>query len=141
MGNESEQVNKINVLHIDTEFGWRGGQQQAVYLYEKMINKGYKTIFVCQPNSKLEKYFQKNTLPYVPIRMINELDFLAGFKIAKLLENIISIFFICILHMHFLWDYCQKYLIPKLYLIGSSQSRFSLLTKALSVNSNITIHY
>ena len=27
----------IGVLHIDSEFGWRGGQQQVIYLLEQMI--------------------------------------------------------------------------------------------------------
>lgn len=132
MGNESKQVNKITVLHIDTEFGWRGGQQQAVYLYEKMINNGYKTIFVCQPNSKLEKYFQKNTLPYVTIRMINELDFWAGIKIAKITRK----FNYNILHLHsahaLSLGLLAKLFNPKLHLIAVRRVDFSVYKNLIS---------
>ena len=78
MGNES-----IRVLHIDTEKGWRGGQQQAAYLFEALHSEGYVTNLICQPDSEIHKYCIKKKLPYHPVRMHNEMDFIAGFKIAR----------------------------------------------------------
>jgi glycosyltransferase involved in cell wall biosynthesis len=75
---------KIRVLHIDSEKGWRGGQQQAAYLFEKMHRLGCKTAMVCKPGSAMEKYCQVNDLPCHIIPMRGELDFSAGIKIAAI---------------------------------------------------------
>lgn len=87
---------KINVLHIDTEYGWRGGQQQAVYLFEKLLKKGFTSAMVCQPDSALSSYCQEHQLPYFDLRMRGEGDLVAGFRIAKICkENEFNI-----LHLH-----------------------------------------
>lgn len=77
MGKES-----IRVLHIDTEKGWRGGQQQVVYLLNAIYENGYSTELICQPNSEIEKYCVARGLPCLPLRMRGEADFIAGLKIA-----------------------------------------------------------
>ncbi len=77
----------LKILHIDTGKGWRGGQQQAIYLHEELISKGIGTALVCQPGSELERYCEIKQLPYYPIRMRNELDFISGFKIARLCKK------------------------------------------------------
>jgi glycosyltransferase involved in cell wall biosynthesis len=76
-----------NILHLDSEFGWRGGQQQAVYLFEGLLKRDYKTKFVCQKNSKLSKYFISKKLPFLGIRMRGEIDIFAAFKIASLCKK------------------------------------------------------
>lgn len=73
---------EIKVLHIDSEKSWRGGQQQAAYLNQSLVEKGIFTNFICQPSSKLYKYFCNNGLPSVPLRMRGELDVKAAYKIA-----------------------------------------------------------
>lgn len=74
----------ISVLHVDTEKSWRGGQQQAVYLFEAMNQLGYNTSLVCPPKSAIERYCQDKALPYMPIKMCGEIDFVAGFRIARI---------------------------------------------------------
>ncbi len=86
----------VKVLHVDTEKSWRGGQQQAVYLLEKMIKNGFYTAMICQPKSALEKYCQENFLPHFTIRMVNEIDFIAGFRIARICKK----YGYEILHLH-----------------------------------------
>ncbi|MBS3741839.1 MAG: glycosyltransferase [Candidatus Cloacimonetes bacterium] len=113
MGNESKISNKPAILNIDTEFGWRGGQQQAVYLYEKMIANRYKTLFVCQPHSDLRKYFKRDNLPFISIPMYSELDFLAGFRIAR---------------------YCQKYNYNILHLHSAHALSIGILAKLFNPN-------
>ncbi|MEE4311247.1 MAG: glycosyltransferase [candidate division KSB1 bacterium] len=71
------------VIHIDTERTWRGGQQQVSYLYEGLRNRGFQTGMICQPNSALENHLRGKHLPCHPIRMRNELDMPAGYRIAK----------------------------------------------------------
>ncbi len=82
----------INVLHIDTERTWRGGQQQAVYLHEGLLQNGYKSHFVCQPGSALSKYMEVNNLTYFTLKMFGEIDINAAIRIAKYCkENKINI--------------------------------------------------
>lgn len=88
--------NEINVLHIDTERGWRGGQQQAAYLVKKMVEMGFHTAVVCKPRSKFHSFCQREKIPHYPIAMRNELDFVSGFKIASLCRK----FKFEILHLH-----------------------------------------
>lgn len=78
---------KIRVIHIDTEKGWRGGQQQAIYLHEGLIKRGIESLFICNPNSALYDYCIKNSLPFETIRMRNEADVIAGRKIAKIISK------------------------------------------------------
>lgn len=70
------------ILHIDSERGWRGGQQQAIYLFEGLLENGFKTAMVCQPDSELHHYCEKKNLPCFPIRMRGEVDLVAAGKIA-----------------------------------------------------------
>ncbi len=79
MGNAS-----ISVLHVDTERGWRGGQQQAAYLLAALHQKQHLTAMVCPPASPLHDYCMKRTLPHFPMHMFGELDFTAGARIARL---------------------------------------------------------
>lgn len=73
----------ISILHLDTERGWRGGQQQAVYLYESLLAKNIKTHFVCRKGSQLEHYFVEQNLPFTALPLKNEIDLYSAFKIAK----------------------------------------------------------
>lgn len=74
----------IRVLHIDTEKSWRGGQQQAAYLIEALHNDGYQTALVGQPDSAIGAFCRTKGLPFFPLRMLGEIDFIAGFRIARL---------------------------------------------------------
>lgn len=76
--------NDIRVLHIDSEKNWRGGQQQAAYLLERLHRMGFKTAMVCKPGSTMETYCQGKGLPCHAISMSGELDISAGYKIASL---------------------------------------------------------
>ena len=74
----------FRVLHIDTEFGWRGGQQQVAYLVEGMRRQGYETAVVCQPESDLERYCRDHGWACHPVRTHGELDVVAGYRVAQL---------------------------------------------------------
>jgi len=88
--------NKIKILHIDTERTWRGGQQQVIYLLEGLLKRNFSTALVCQPESAIANYCEQQGLPYFSIRMRNELDFVAGFRIARLCRK----FGYNIIHLH-----------------------------------------
>ncbi len=72
----------VKVLHVDSEMGWRGGQQQAVYLFEAMHKKGYDTSFICCPSSKLANYLEDKSLPCHTLKFKGEIDLIAGLQLA-----------------------------------------------------------
>ncbi len=78
---------EISVLHIDSEKSWRGGQQQAAYLLERMHQSGHRTALVCPPGAAFESYCRKNALPCIPMTTYGELDFWAGYRIAALCKK------------------------------------------------------
>ncbi|MEN8246653.1 MAG: glycosyltransferase, partial [Thermodesulfobacteriota bacterium] len=73
----------FRVLHIDTEFGWRGGQQQVAYLVEGLLQKGYETAVVCQPGSDMETYCRDHAWSCHTVRTHGELDAMAGYRVAR----------------------------------------------------------
>lgn len=73
----------VSVLHVDTERGWRGGQQQAVYLFDHMLEQGVRTHFVCRRGSRLEAYLGERGLPYHSETLSGELDALSALRIAR----------------------------------------------------------
>ena len=75
---------QIKVLHLDTERSWRGGQQQAAYLFESMYNQGFTTKLICQPDSAFKQYCKDRKLPYTAVSMRSELDIIAAVKIAAI---------------------------------------------------------
>lgn len=73
----------VSVLHVDTERGWRGGQQQASYLFEYMLEQNVKTHFVCRRGSRLEAYLRDRRLPYHSETLLGEMDVLSALRIAR----------------------------------------------------------
>jgi glycosyltransferase involved in cell wall biosynthesis len=74
----------LNILHIDTEKEWRGGQQQVIYLLQGLLVKQISTSLVCQPSSSLANFCGAQNLSFYPVRMYGELDVVAAFKIARI---------------------------------------------------------
>ncbi len=74
----------LNILHLETEKSWRGGQQQVVYLMDHLARRGYRTALVCQPNSELGFRCAEKRWPVYRIPMRGELDLLAGLRVSSL---------------------------------------------------------
>jgi glycosyltransferase involved in cell wall biosynthesis len=111
-------MNKIKVMHIDTDKEWRGGQQQGFYLHKKLIEKNISSVFLCQKNSFLKEKLESENLSHISMKINGEADIFAGKKIARICrEKNINI-----LHLHDahamatgLW---AKLFYPSLNLIG-----------------------
>jgi len=116
----------MKVLHIDTEKGWRGGQQQAVYLYQTMLKQGYDTLFVTPPGSGLHDYLTENRLPVYPIPYWGEWDLIHGLTLARLARKRDY----RILHLHsghaLAWGLWAKLFYPPLKLIAVRRVDFSI---------------
>lgn len=84
------------VIHLDSEKSWRGGQQQAVYLYESMISKGLNTTFFAKRGSAVSKYLFVKGLSCNEAPMLGEMDLFSAIKIANYAKK----FNYNILHCH-----------------------------------------
>ncbi len=82
------------VLHIDSARTWRGGQQQVLYLAQRLTN--YDNIIACPPQSPLAERAEAIGLKVLPVEMHGEWDLLAVCKLKKIIrKNSIKI-----VHLH-----------------------------------------
>ena len=116
----------LNVLHIDTERTWRGGQRQATYLFESLYKLGYKTKMVCRPNSMLQNFCEERKLPYISIPMKNEFCIFSAWRIVCLCKKEKY----QIAHLHsahaIAVGFWLKMFFPKIKLIGMRRVDFHL---------------
>ncbi len=75
---------KPGVLHIDTERTWRGGQQQAAWLLEGMLARGWPAALACPPGSMLAERGRARSWPVHAVPMRGELDAAAGRQLARI---------------------------------------------------------
>ena len=80
-----EIQSKYNPIEVEPKI--RGGQQQAVYLFQAMTLRKMHTAMICQPNSEYQKYCDREKLPYYIVRMHGEWDIIAGIKISRLCKK------------------------------------------------------
>ena len=73
----------MNVLHINTERSWRGGEQQTLYLAAGMHARGIPASIVCPPGTELEKRARERGVDVHPLTMRGEWDLAAALAIRK----------------------------------------------------------
>lgn len=78
----------MKILHINTERTWRGGEQQTLYLLRGLKERGIDSHLVCQPNSPMAERARAGGGNVIPLRMRNEIDLLAGYRLRKIIQNI-----------------------------------------------------
>ena len=87
------------VLHIDSAKTWRGGQQQVLYLAERLTD--YHNIIACPPRSPLAERAKAIGLKVLPVEMHGEWDLLAVCKLKKIIrKNSIRIVHLHSSHAH-----------------------------------------
>jgi glycosyltransferase involved in cell wall biosynthesis len=83
-------------MHIISPLSWRGGEQQAVYLYEELDKLGVHQVFVCPAGSITESYCKKNGFHYRALKKRSPIDFI----FAKQMRNICEEENINLMHPH-----------------------------------------
>jgi glycosyltransferase involved in cell wall biosynthesis len=58
----------LSVLHIDTERGWRGGQQQVAYLISHLAGLGVRCLLACRAGEPLHRLAQREGWTTVAVR-------------------------------------------------------------------------
>ncbi|HOK08509.1 MAG TPA: glycosyltransferase family 4 protein [Candidatus Hydrogenedens sp.] len=78
----------MHVLHIDEQMTWRGGEQQACWLIQGLINKGFKIFAVGKKDSEFIK--KLNTISGVitiTLPLSSEFDLYSAWKIAQIAKK------------------------------------------------------
>ncbi len=77
----------MNVLHINSETGWRGGERQIVYLVEEILAVGVGCAILCKKNSKLHHYCIERELPHYTASFRSAFDVGTIMMIRKLVRT------------------------------------------------------
>lgn len=77
----------LRVLHVDTEKGWRGGEQQALYLAEGLARRGVANLCVGQPGKPYVERCAARGLEVAPIRTRGEADPVGASKLRGLIRS------------------------------------------------------
>jgi glycosyltransferase involved in cell wall biosynthesis len=73
----------VKILHVDTEKGWRGGEQQLLYLMRGLRKKGMECAVACRVNSESFKRFSEEGFRVIPLKGNQTSDILRLGVIAK----------------------------------------------------------
>ncbi|WP_163328227.1 glycosyltransferase family 4 protein [Desulfurobacterium thermolithotrophum] len=57
----------MKILHVDTEKGWRGGEQQLFYLVKGLKEKGIESAIACRKGDELEKRCKEIGFTTIPL--------------------------------------------------------------------------
>ncbi|MCF6284801.1 MAG: glycosyltransferase, partial [Candidatus Hydrogenedentes bacterium] len=78
----------MNVLHLDEQLGWRGGEQQASWLIQGTVKKGHRVWITGKANSPfLTAEHGGVELQRIPAPFWNEVDPISIWKLAELVHR------------------------------------------------------
>ncbi|MCO5232409.1 MAG: glycosyltransferase family 4 protein [Chitinophagales bacterium] len=95
-------VGKIrNIIHLSSADIWRGAEQQIIYLYQGLKEKGYHQTIFCSKNGKLYQYCLDNHIPHIAYQKESGLNIQLAWLIRKAnQEKLADIFHIHDPHAH-----------------------------------------
>lgn len=75
----------MNVIHLDEQTGWRGGEQQASWLIQGTVKKGHQVWICGKPDSPFMTADHGGAeIQRVPLPFWSEIDLVTAFKVAQL---------------------------------------------------------
>jgi glycosyltransferase involved in cell wall biosynthesis len=77
----------INVLHVDTERGWRGGERQTLWLARELSRRGYGTVVAARANEPLAERASAESLDVVPCNPRSEIDVFAAGGLRRVIRR------------------------------------------------------
>jgi len=77
----------MQILHINTERTWRGGEQQTLNLLTGLTQRRIACHLVCQAGSPMAERAVSAGIKVFPMTMRGEIDLAAGFRIRKLIHR------------------------------------------------------
>lgn len=73
----------LNVLHVDTERGWRGGERQALWLARELAQRGHGSIVAARAGEPLAVRAHEHGLDVVSCSPASELDPRAAWSLRR----------------------------------------------------------
>jgi glycosyltransferase involved in cell wall biosynthesis len=77
----------VRVLHVNGERGWRGGEQQGLYLVQGLAARGVEQDVVAQPCSPLAERAAAAGASVLPVRMRGEADLWAVWRLRQVMRR------------------------------------------------------
>jgi glycosyltransferase involved in cell wall biosynthesis len=77
----------MNILHINTERTWRGGEQQTLNLLVGLNARRIACHLICQAGSPMEERAVRAGVDVFPVAMRGEIDLAAAYRIRKLIKT------------------------------------------------------
>ena len=78
---------KINILHIDTEKTWRGGEAQAFSLCKGLASGEFRPLILAQPDSPLSGRMKEQGLDILEMNMKGEFDLASAYRISRIIRK------------------------------------------------------
>jgi L-malate glycosyltransferase len=75
----------MDVLHVDPERGWGGGEVQVVTLLRELAARGHRSRLAADPRGRLAREAAALGIEVVPLRVANNVDVRAGLRLRGLL--------------------------------------------------------
>lgn len=76
------------IVHVSTQMGWRGGEQQLDYLFTELDRKGTMQTVVCRKGSAMEQRCITHRRPHVAWPRITAIDPLFALRLARLCRQL-----------------------------------------------------
>jgi glycosyltransferase involved in cell wall biosynthesis len=76
-------VPRLVTYHVNTETGWRGGEQQMRYLLDGLVARGHRAVAAVQPDGEAHRRLQAASHEVDPVPMRGEADPLAVLRLAR----------------------------------------------------------
>src|SRR5262249_45398968 len=73
----------INVLHVDTERGWRGGERQTLWLATELARRGHGSVVAARGGEPLSLRAVESGLTTVDCSPVSELDLRAAWALRR----------------------------------------------------------
>ena len=73
----------LRIVHVDTERGWRGGERQAFWLAERLVQRGHRSVLAVRPSEPLARKAADANIPTIPLSPFSEMDVLAALSLRR----------------------------------------------------------
>jgi glycosyltransferase involved in cell wall biosynthesis len=77
---------RLTVLHVNTERGWRGGENQTLHLMQGLRRRGHAAILAGQPGAPLGERARREGIPCQALRMRGEFDLAAAARLRAVVR-------------------------------------------------------
>lgn len=78
----------MNILHLDEQRGWRGGEQQASYLIKGLMRRGHRVFLAGRPNAPfVTRHAEPDGATTFALPFLSELDLWSAWKVARIVNR------------------------------------------------------